>query len=412
MPGATGPQGPQGPPGPIGRSLLACPNGTVLTILNARYLDCGDGTIIDYSTGLMWEQSQTCEARPIYPIGPDAANYNNPRCDLNSYTWSASGTGSDGTLFTDFLARLNLDVGVDGITPCFANHCDWRIPNKVRRPLHASATRANCEPVSRPRGRAPPRAGAATAISAPRQRAGTFRRAVLPPWAEMLQRTMRVILSELSFRSLAANKSAQQLAEIAWASIELVPRYLREHGDQSDPPARINNGIPTRSREALASITMCAYYMCAYNIGATTLNEYETWQHEYGIETSATPTVIWQIFCDVPGWKSWNAGIEQIEIDGPFATGTWFTMKPPAQDPLRSKLIEVRENACFVDETRVADLVIAVAHSIKPLGPGRTRINYAVDARGPEASKIGPAVAADFPEVLASLAKLAERRSE
>jgi hypothetical protein len=152
--------------------------------------------------------------------------------------------------------------------------------------------------------------------------------------------------------------------------------------------------------------------MRTYHIGAAILNEHQAWRDEYGIETSATPNVIWQIFCDVPGWKAWNAGIEQIEIDGPFATGTWFTMKPPGQDPLRSKLIEVRENACFADETRVADLVIVVAHSIKPLGPGRTRIVYAVEARGPEASKIGPAVAADFPEVLASLAKLAEGRSE
>ena len=141
------------------------------------------------------------------------------------------------------------------------------------------------------------------------------------------------------------------------------------------------------------------------------MSEQQTWQGEYGIETSATPNIIWSIFRDVPGWKSWNAGIEHIEIDGPFAAGTWFTMKPPGQDALRSKLIEVRENACFVDETRVGDLVIAVAHRIESLGPTRTRIVYAVDARGPEAAEIGPAVASDFPEVLASLAKLAEGRS-
>lgn len=85
-------------------------------------------------------------------------------------------------------------------------------------------------------------------------------------------------------------------------------------------------------------------------------------------------------------------------------------MKPPGQDALRSKLIEVRENACFVDETRVGDLVIAVAHRIESSGAGRTRIVYAVDACGPEAAEIGPAVASDFPEVLANLVKLAEGR--
>ena len=141
------------------------------------------------------------------------------------------------------------------------------------------------------------------------------------------------------------------------------------------------------------------------------MNEEQVWRGEYGIETSATADIIWSIFRDVPGWKSWNAGIEHIDIDGPFSTGTWFTMKPPGEDPLRSRLVEVSENECFVDKTRIGDLAITVAHRIESLGTGRTRIVYAVEARGPEASEIGPAVASDFPQVLAALAKLAEARS-
>jgi len=143
----------------------------------------------------------------------------------------------------------------------------------------------------------------------------------------------------------------------------------------------------------------------------TIMSEEEVWRGEYAIETSASPAIIWSIFRDVPGWKVWNAGIERIDIDGPFAAGTWFTMKPPGQDPLRSKLVEVRENECFVDETRVGLLAITVAHRIESPGAGRTRIVYAAEAVGPEASEVGPAVASDFPEVLASLAKLAEGRS-
>ena len=138
------------------------------------------------------------------------------------------------------------------------------------------------------------------------------------------------------------------------------------------------------------------------------MSDENTWRSEYAIETSATPETIWSIFREVPAWKTWNAGIEQINIDGPFATGTWFTMKPPGEEALRSQLVDVRENVCFVDETRVGDLVILVAHRIEPLGPARTRIVYAVDASGAQAAEIGPAVASDFPEVLASLVKLAE----
>ncbi len=141
------------------------------------------------------------------------------------------------------------------------------------------------------------------------------------------------------------------------------------------------------------------------------MNENQVWRGECGIETSATPDIIWSIFRDVPGWKTWNAGIERIDIEGPFSSGTWFTMKPPGEDPLRPKLVEVRENECFVDETRIGDLAITVAHRIESLGAGRTRITYAVEARGPEASAIGPAVTSDFPAVLAALVKLAEARS-
>ena len=92
----------------------------------------------------------------------------------------------------------------------------------------------------------------------------------------------------------------------------------------------------------------------------------ETWSAQHSIETTATPEVLWGIFRDVPAWKAWNAGIERIELEGPFAEGTWFTMTPTGQDPLRSRLLEVRENERFVDETRVGDLVVTVAHRIEP----------------------------------------------
>ena len=133
-----------------------------------------------------------------------------------------------------------------------------------------------------------------------------------------------------------------------------------------------------------------------------------TWQHEYSIETTATPEAVWTLFRDVPGWTSWNAGIEEIALEGPFAAGTTFTMKPTGQDTLQSRLVEVRENECFVDETRVGELVITVAHRIERIAAARARVTYAVEAAGPGAADIGPMVAADFPDVLASLARRAE----
>jgi hypothetical protein len=136
----------------------------------------------------------------------------------------------------------------------------------------------------------------------------------------------------------------------------------------------------------------------------------DTWSTEHSIETTASPTAIWSLFRDVGGWSQWNAGVEHAALEGPFATGTWFTMKTPGQDAFRSRLLDVRENQGFVDETRVGDLVVTVTHQIEALAQGRTRVTYALAAQGPEAGEIGPAIAADFPEVLAALVALAAKK--
>jgi len=128
----------------------------------------------------------------------------------------------------------------------------------------------------------------------------------------------------------------------------------------------------------------------------------DSWHGEHTIETSAAPEAIWRVLRDVAGWPRWNAGIARIELEGPFATGTWFAMQPPGQDTLRSRLLDVRENEGFTDETRIDDLVVTVAHRIERLAGG-ARVTYAIDAVGPGASEVGPAVSADFPEVLAAL---------
>jgi len=89
---------------------------------------CGDGTLVDTSTGLMWELKVS-----------NCGLFGNIDCDSYTYLWTATNgdTNPDGTLFTTFLAELNNDsvysenndaTAVLG-SGCLANHCDWRIPN-------------------------------------------------------------------------------------------------------------------------------------------------------------------------------------------------------------------------------------------------------------------------------------------
>jgi hypothetical protein len=86
-----------------------------------RFEDCGDGTVADHQTGLLWENktgtlgsSVDCET-----VGcPDPHDVN------NLYVWSNTEPNPDGNAFTDFLVKLN---GLAGSFDCWV-HCDWRLP--------------------------------------------------------------------------------------------------------------------------------------------------------------------------------------------------------------------------------------------------------------------------------------------
>ncbi len=88
-----------------------------------RFVDNGDGTICDSKTGLMWEQKDTSDGTQ------DLAN---PHDVDNVYTWSSAGSSAaDGTIFTDFLARLNNTVADLATDVPFAGHTDWRLPTSA-----------------------------------------------------------------------------------------------------------------------------------------------------------------------------------------------------------------------------------------------------------------------------------------
>ena len=132
------------------------------------------------------------------------------------------------------------------------------------------------------------------------------------------------------------------------------------------------------------------------------------WTHEESIEVAATPAQVWKLFADVVSWKKWNAGIESIEMHGPFAAGTTFSMKPPGEDGFTSKLLEVSENEGFVDETVIDGTCVVVDHRLALLPSGKTRVTYSTEITGAAAAEFGPMVTGDFADVLAALKRLVE----
>ncbi len=92
------------------------------------------------------------------------------------------------------------------------------------------------------------------------------------------------------------------------------------------------------------------------------MSERQIWRGEYGIETAATADIIWQIFRDVPDGRP---GCRHRAYCDRWAFFDWNLVHDEAsgEDPLRSGWSNVRENECFVYETRFGDLVVTVATS-------------------------------------------------
>ena len=90
----------------------------------SRFRDCGNGTVVDSETGLQWEKKTGSFHTAIFcQTLPDRCS--DPH-DVNSrYGW---GPGPGGT--EQLLALLNGRAEDSHGESCFAQHCDWRLPDE------------------------------------------------------------------------------------------------------------------------------------------------------------------------------------------------------------------------------------------------------------------------------------------
>lgn len=127
------------------------------------------------------------------------------------------------------------------------------------------------------------------------------------------------------------------------------------------------------------------------------------WTTEQTIDATVPPGRIWRAWTDVERWPEWNADIERIKLDGPFAVGTTIAMTPRGQETVELRLADVEDGERFVDEATVAGTLVRTTHRIDRIDDERVRVTYRLEATGDAEDELGPAVSADFADVLAAL---------
>lgn len=135
------------------------------------------------------------------------------------------------------------------------------------------------------------------------------------------------------------------------------------------------------------------------------MNKNNVWSKSFELNVNNTPEQIWQVFVDTANWKQWNPGVKSIKIEGPFVSGTWFSMELPDGEIVRSQLVDVAEEIYFIDETLIGETRVRVEHRIEVVNPGQSKFIYAIHTQGPDAQAFGEGISSDFPDVMAGLAK-------
>lgn len=132
---------------------------------------------------------------------------------------------------------------------------------------------------------------------------------------------------------------------------------------------------------------------------------------EHTVETTATPSMIWNIWKDVENWKTWDHGIEYSHLDGPFQKGVTGTLKPKGGPEVKTILTSVEHLKGFSDEAKLPLSKIIVSHEMS-VSKGKTLVTHRIEMKGFLsfffAFVIGREMKKNLPKEMMSMIKLAE----
>ena len=137
------------------------------------------------------------------------------------------------------------------------------------------------------------------------------------------------------------------------------------------------------------------------------------------VKMSVTTTVsrerIWGLWSDAASWPTWDQGVIDVTLDGPFAQGVTGTLRPSGGPQTTFTLTEVTEGVSFTAVSKLPLARLAVAHTIEERERGM-RITHTISLTGPAGwifyLILGATLRRDLEEAMVRLVAMAEGADE
>ena len=126
------------------------------------------------------------------------------------------------------------------------------------------------------------------------------------------------------------------------------------------------------------------------------------WKRQYiktvkGISTED----VWKRWIDIDHWAEWHGDLDYCCLNGNFAVGSTFTLKPKGMKPVEIELTEINEGESFRDCTRFPGARMFNIHTVRAVSGG-VEVSNELTISGPLSFfwffLVGRNVAASIPE--------------
>lgn len=121
---------------------------------------------------------------------------------------------------------------------------------------------------------------------------------------------------------------------------------------------------------------------------------------------------IWAIWTDVNSWPSWHGDLDYCKLEGDFAVGSFFMLKPKGAPAVKITLTEIIEGRGFTDCTRFVGAKMYDTHKMEETKEGLCLSNKLV-VTGPLKwlwiMLVAKKVADSVPEEMEALVNLARK---